>query len=234
MKFRLFHKLLGLALFIFLVNSAVTGALRANAKALYWKERPAQKENKSLQLPAVSLEQVFNSFQAKYPGAGIKNLQLKFLTGRPVYQIEAGMPDKKFVLMDAHSGEWISPVSTETALAVANAAAGWGTVEVLTVEKISDYKAWRSSPPRPVYGIIFRDPRHTEVYVDRETGESLFVLDDGKRLGRWIARLHELDFGNQGTLWITAVGILLTVLAFSGLRLALPVRRRLKIHTKEN
>ena len=223
MKSRSLHKLLGLTAFIFLINASVTGVLRANAKGLYWKDRPPQKDNAVLASPAFGLDQVFKYYQEHFPGNSIKKVQLKTFLGKTVYQLETSQPDQKYLLLDAQSGSLISPVSEQTASQVARLVAG--DAELKLTESVEAYKARKSSEPRPAFHFVFKDDVGTEIYVDQATGETLQVLDKGRRFALWVNRLHELDFADQGRVWLTVIGFLFIFLSFTGLSLALSFKK---------
>jgi uncharacterized membrane protein YkoI len=211
---RKFHRWLGLALFVFLVNAAATGALRANAKALYWKDHTKPPAAAALVEPAVGVGDAMRRFGERFEGVPVTRVELKNFRGGAVYRIEGSLGKKKTAaVLDAASGAWLSFDETAARDIAASSMEG----KIAGVEKLSGYKARKMSEPRPAFKVVFADARKTEVFVDAETGETLNVLDDGKRFGLLVNRLHELDFRGLGAPALTALGLLVVVLSMTGL-----------------
>jgi uncharacterized iron-regulated membrane protein len=76
--------------------------------------------------------------------------------------------------------------------------------------------------------IRFDDQRKTEVFVDQETGEVLSVLDNGKRFGLWVSKLHELDFLGMSRAALTILGLAIIFLSVAGLFLRWSTQRVIK------
>lgn len=216
MKLRSFHRYWGLILSFFLLISAATGFLRANAKGWYWKDRQPKKEMTSLSLPPVGIEEVFRICREDSPGGKIFGVQLKKILDKPVYLVETDRQSQKYTLLDAVSGEILSPLGAGEVLEIARLF-GDGNAQSRLIERLPSFKAWKSSPPRPVLRILFDDRSRTEVFVDEQTGEALAVLDRGRRFGLWVVKFHELDFPGMGRPALSFLGVSLMILAASGL-----------------
>lgn len=222
MKLRGFHRLFGLTLFVFVINSAVTGLLRANARWWYWNDRLAKESAARLASPAISIEQVF----ARFPDTAIARIELKLLAGKPAYLIEGQRQGKKLsVLVDAVSGQVISPVSRERAIEIAEVFVPEQTA-VAAAEDLPSYLPRKGNGPRPAIRVLFEDARKTEVFVDQDSGAVLTILDRGRRFGMWVVRLHELDFAGASRAVLTLLGLGVSFLAVTGVSLALGGRRR--------
>ena len=224
MKLRSLHRVLAFALFAFVLSSAVTGVLRANARALYWKERPARDTSPPLTHPGVDVAGLFHLLENRFPeGAQVQHLELKRLSGRQVYVAEMQGSGARRILVDAASGEVLSPIGEDLAVEIARGFAP-ENAGVAALESIPAFHARKAREKRPAFRVRFNDALGTEVFVDRETGAPLAVLDRGRRFGLWIVKLHELDFAGLSQAALTVSGISLVVLTLTGLGLGL--RRR--------
>ncbi len=220
MKIRKFHRILGLILFLFLLNASITGMLRAHAKWLYWTDRPASSTS-VLTMPRVSVDQVFAMAKEKWgEEIKIKRIELKSILDKPVYVVEPATGKKK-LLLDAETGSEFLPVSENQAHELASTYVAPGT-KTISIEKLDGYKARRNSEPRPAWKISYADPAASEIFVDRETAEVLMVLDSGRRFSVWVNRLHELDFAGSSRWFLLALGLSICVISLTGLNLALP------------
>lgn len=227
MRLGSFHRILGLILFVLILNAAFTGLLRANAQWWYWKKKPSMEAVVSLSRPAVSLEQVFKTCETYFPsGAKICRVELKSLSGKQVYVVEVDRQGKRYLLVDADSGEVISPLNCEFATRIARSLVHDNNSVVLA-ESLPAFRTRKMSQPRPVFRILFNDALKTEVIVDRDTGEPLMILDRGRRFGLWVVKLHDLDFIGMSRVALTLLGISIVSLSFTGLLLSLRSRKRL-------
>ena len=227
MKLRNFHRTLGLCVFIFLLNSAITGLLRANAKWWYWKDRPAKAETVSLLPPAVSVEEVFNIYGAKFPRSQLCRIEFKSLLGKPVYLLETNDSLGKYILMDADSGKILSPINLDLAIDVARLFVSENDKVALS-ESLPSFKGRKTNEARPVFRILFKDASETEVLVDQETAQPIVVLDRGRRLGLWIVKLHELDFAGISRWALTLSGAAIVILSLTGFVLGLKTKKVIK------
>lgn len=217
---RTFHRILGLLLFLFVINAAATGVLRANAKKLYWKERVSHEKRISMSIPAVSIKQIFELCNHRFK---ISRIELKSFLGKSAYLVSG--EKKQRVLIDGETAELLSPLSKEMAIRVAQ-----GYVEedkkVISVINLPNYKVRKSVEVYPVYKITFDDNRKTEVIVDQESGNVIMVLDNGRRFGMWVSRLHELDFAGWSDISLTFIGISIIVLSMTGFVMGIKLKSK--------
>ncbi len=96
MKLRKFHRFLGLLLFIFVMSSAGTGFLRANAKGLYWKDRPPKRAAAFLNPPQIGIEEVFKVFEEDSSGGNILRIRLEKFLDKPVYLLISAKNDQAY------------------------------------------------------------------------------------------------------------------------------------------
>lgn len=124
------------------------------------------------------------------PAGTVTGVMLTTLLGRPVYRIESqGGP----LLLDASSGEELSPLPEATARQVALADyAGSGVIE--TVE-------WTETPALeirgrdlPLWRVQFDDERETTLYISPSTGLVVARRNDLWRIFDFVWMLHIMDY----------------------------------------
>ena len=123
--------------------------------------------------------------------------------------------------MDAASGEILSPIQLDSAVKIARSFVD-EKEEIALTEGLPSFKARRTGEARPVFRILFKDAVKTEIFVDQDTGETLLVLDQGRRLAIGVNRLHELDFAGLSRLLLSVLGTAIVVLSCTGFFLSLP------------
>lgn len=216
MNLRSFHRMLGLWLFIFIINVAATGLLRANAKWWYWKDSPSSIQPIPLVAPKVTINEALEIYHRRFPEGEIQLVQFKSVLDEMVYQVESKKGEKKRLLVSASSGKIISPVDESWAIKTAQGYVDKNN-QVISVQNLSSFKARKNQEPRPAFMVRFDDQRKTEVFVDQETGEVLSVLNNGKRFGLWVSKLHELDFLGMSRVALTILGLAIIFLSVAGL-----------------
>lgn len=218
MRLRTFHRILGAALFIWLVNSAFSGLMRANAKEIYWKDRPPAVKMSELRIPAVEISGIMRTARAAFPpGTEIRSIVLKDSFGKQVYLVHGSSKAKNhYLLADPATGGVLSPIPEARAREIALAHVPPGT-SVIKQEFLSEYLPRKAPAPRPAYRFLFDDEEKTEVFVDSDTSEVLTVLDRGRRFGLWMIKLHELEFFHLRRPALTLLGAATIVLSFSGI-----------------
>ncbi len=216
------HPRLGIILALFLLISASTGFLRANS-SWYWppryKEKKKPEASHHLETPQISLEQMFKTITREVAdGFQIDRIELKRDFGRLLYQVEGRGRTKAKMLIDASTGELLSPLRQDLA---AEAAYQYVTSKptIKSITRLEDYKAHKQREERPAYKVSFDDRYNTEIFLDADTGEILDDLDDRRRRGLFIVRLHEMDFWYLRRPTLSFIGIGLIFLSFSGLSL---------------
>ncbi len=230
MRLRQFHLWCGVILSAGILLSAFTGTMRANATTLYWKSRPPRLEPVTLTRPAVEIAAVFDKLQSSGWQAGaVRQIELGAFLGRPVYRIESSNETDSLRMVDAGTGEMLSPLDLATARRAAALYVPEGT-DIREENFLPDFLPRKAIRARPAYRFLFQDPAATEVFIDRDTGETLYVLDRGRRFGMWMIRLHELDFGGLHQPGLTFLGIGTILLTFSGLGMfvAMQIRKNRK------
>lgn len=136
------------------------------------------------------LKTVFSLFG---PGEEILEIKLGRFLQRPVYRVAKG--DGMTVLVDARTGEMLSPLSQESALRVARedfAGDGAPTKIELVTEKNTEYRK-----DLPVWYVEFGDAENTHLYVSAQTGEILARRNKTWRLYDFFWMLHIMDYRNR-------------------------------------
>lgn len=223
---RRIHPWIGICLFLFLMNSAITGALRANSNG-YWaggyKQKKQVATDPPLSPPTISIDQVFTIAKKEGIGSGeLQSILLKKDFGRLLYQVEGERGTTKWVI-DAATGQVLSPLNEELVRAAAYQYVT-GQPEIKEITKLKDYKSRKERDTRDVYRVRFNDRSHTEIFLDADTGEIVEDLNDQRRLALLVVKLHDLDFGGLGRYLLSFVGTSFILLAFSGLYLWLSGR----------
>ena len=217
------HRWFGIGALGFLLLSVGTGLLWADAKFLYWDEHYKEKVRPLAGPPVesarISLDQAFSLAKASMDGrALIEQTTLRADFGRLFYEVKLrGEGISATVLLDAMSGERLSPITRELAPAVA--AQYVRPPAAVTGVEVERYTPRKKKRAYDAVRVRFDDAGATEIVLDRQTGE---ILEDE---GRWrkvhfaVMQLHQLNFfGFEKTL-LNIPGVPLLLMGFSGLAL---------------
>jgi uncharacterized iron-regulated membrane protein len=119
--------------------------------------------------------------------------------------------------MDAISAEKLSPLTPEQAVTIAGQyVRGQPPVEKVALEEGFLGRSDRARPA-PAYRVSFRQAKHPEIVIHRDTGAILADEDTGRRIHFIITNLHQLNyFGFKKTLTAVA-GVPLLLLVVTGL-----------------
>ena len=138
---------------------------------------------------AVGLIQVGDAI-AMAGGARIVNLNLGYMLGDPVYRLERA--EGSHMMVDARSGDIISPIPGDKALEIAIAdfageadpdAANWLT------ETNLEYRG-----PVPVWQVFLHDDEDTRLYVSPDRGRVVARRTDRWRVFDFFWMLHIMDY----------------------------------------
>ncbi len=120
---------------------------------------------------------------------GATSLELRSFLGKPVYVAQGPFGE---ALFDAADGEKLSPISEETARAVAKADyVGEGEVErvALLTSPPHEYRG-----PRPVWRVDYDDALKTRLYISQSTGKVVSRRNAVWRLYDFFWMLHIMDY----------------------------------------
>lgn len=222
-RIRQAHRWFGLGAVGFLLLSVSTGLLWADAKFLYWDERYKEKvrplAGPTVESASVPIDRVFLLAKEAVGGhAVVEQTILRSDFGRLFYEVRLrGEGGPTTLLLDAISGERLSPISEELApIIAAQYVRSPAAVTGVNVERYTPRKKKRAYD---AVRVRFDDAAGTEIVLDRQTGE---ILEDE---GRWrqvhfaVMQLHQLNFfGFEKTL-LNIPGIPLLLMGLSGLAL---------------
>ncbi len=219
--FRLAHRWFGMGALGFLLLSVITGLLWADAKFLYWDEHYKEKlrplAGPPVESATLSLDRVFLLAKAAVGGrALIEQASLRADFGRLFYEVKLrveGVPTT--LLLDAMSGERLSPITEELAPTIA--AQYVRAPAAVTRVELERYTPRKKKRAYDAVRVRFDDAEATDIVLDRQTGE---ILEDE---GRWrrvhfaVMQLHQLNFfGFEKTL-LNIPGVPLLLMGISGL-----------------
>lgn len=148
-----------------------------------------------------------------------QTIQLKYLSDRAVLYLEG--QDKK-LLLDAYTGEALSPISEEWARKIATAQyTGGGTIidAVLYNDPPREY-----ARPGPVWAVQFDRPQQVKFYIDATTGELRAVRTRLWRVFDFMWGLHIMDWStreNFNSWWIKMTAALAVILFLAGLTIGI-------------
>lgn len=225
------HRIVGIAVAAFLVSSAVTGLLWAYAPFLYWQggylERKTPAASPSLDAVTVTVQEAIQTARTTVSGdASLAAVVLRADAGRLLYEVQYrvhGIPGS--VLVDATTGERLSPLGEHLAVAIARQYVR-GTPAVKEVARLDNYVPRGVGAPMPVYRISFDQPGDPEVFIHRDSGQIVEEQDRVRRFHFFVMKLHQLNFfGFKKTLTVVP-GVTLLVMVGSGVVLWLVPKLR--------
>jgi uncharacterized membrane protein YkoI len=215
-KYRI-HRTIAIIVVPLLVLSTATGVFRANQK-WYWEDGYKKKKHSSVisiakELAAIdlSIKKIDSVSQKKNQYQEI-NLQAE--NGILYYRFTTTSKEK--YLIEACTGKVVSPLGSKLA---SDFAAQYvkENPKVKSCEFLKNYVVRKGKETKPVYKIEFANEVHSQIYLDYYTGEIIEDMDDNRKFGIWIVRLHDYDFFNSKRSISSLVGIGLLLLALSGL-----------------
>lgn len=204
--------------------------LWADARFLYWddhyKEKMRAVGGPPVTAAKVSLPDAIDLARAASAGRTfVEQVVLRSDFGRLLYEIRLGGAGSSVtVLIDASTGERLSPISAELAPALAEQYVA-PPAKVIGVD-LERYQPRKKKRTHDAVRVRFDDANATEIILDRYTGE---ILEDE---GRWrkvhffVMQLHQLNFfGFEKTL-LNVPGLPLLLMGLSGVSLWLSHRAR--------
>ncbi len=157
--------------------------------------------------------------------SGFDSAEVTTWLDRPVYRLRA---EGSVHLVDAVTGQQLSPLDGDTAIAVARRDyAGPGDVAdvVLLAEPLSEIRGRQL----PLWRINFDDNRHTTIYVSPQTGKVVGRRNTTWRVYDFFWMLHIMDYGardNFNNPLLVAAAVAAWLLATSGIWLVVVWLRR--------
>lgn len=231
-KARTLHRWISMLAVGFLLLSVVTGLLWANARFVYFDDRYKQKirplPGPAVESSALSMADVMRVHEAAWKGTGtLEHISLRSDFGRAIFElrVRSGKTSKSF-LIDANTGERLSPISDELARLIA--LQYMRVPAEVTSVTIEQYTPRKKHEAVEAVRVVFNDREDTHIILDRQNGD---ILEDE---GRWrkfhffVQQVHQLNFfGFEKTL-LNIPGIPLFLMGVSGLALWVLQRLRKK------
>ena len=218
------HRFIAIASAIFLVSSAGTGLLWAFSPYLYLDEGYMRKKAPmSGPAPTAAVVTVQDAMAAARKAGRTGQVQQATLRsdfGRLLWDVQlraGGGEGSQSFLMDAVSGEMLSPLTAEQATVIAQQyVRGNPPVEGVVAESGFVGRSDRARPA-PAYRVRFKQARNPEIVIHRDSGVILADEDSARRFHFLVTQLHQYNyFGFKKTLTAIA-GVPLLLLIGTGL-----------------
>ena len=217
------HRLIAVASAVFLVSSSVTGLLWAYSPYLYLEDGYMRKKAPMVgPAPAAAVVSVQDAMAAarKAGRSGqIQQATLRSDFGRLLWEVQlrAGGEGSQSFLMDAVTGEPLSPLTAEQAALIAQQYVHGNPPVAEVVAESGFVGRSGNARPSPAYRVRFRQARNPEIVIHRDSGMILADEDTGRRIHSFVTQLHRYSyFGFQKTLTAMA-GVPLLLLVATGL-----------------
>ena len=218
------HRLIAIASTIFLVSSACTGLLWAFSPYLYLDEGYMRKKaplaGPSPTAALVTVQDAMAAARKAGRSGQIQQATLRSDFGRLLWEIQlraGGGDGSQFFLMDAVTGEPLSPLTGEQATIIAQQyVRGNPPVDEVIAESGFLGRSERARPA-PAYRVRFKQARNPEIVIHRDSGVILADEDTARRFHFLVTQLHQYNyFGFKKTLTAIA-GVPLLFLIGTGL-----------------
>jgi uncharacterized iron-regulated membrane protein len=177
-------------------------------------------------IEAAAIIPIGQAAEAVFPGQTIRAATLQIWQGQVVWNVTG--PSGNSELVDAITGEVITPISRERAIEIAVADYA-GDPEIAEIEYFED-ATWESRRPGPAWRVSFDDGEGTRIYVSPDSGLVTARRNNAWRFYDFFWMLHIMDYEerenfNNPLLISAAFLALLTV--FAGLLLLVLRMQRL-------
>ena len=143
-----------------------------------------------------------------------EHLSLTMLLNKPVYHLTVG---DKPILVDAETGQQLSPIPQAIAVQVAQAEYT-GSGDVIAANLITDNPPFELSARRlPAWQVDFDDFGAPSIYVSAVSGQVVTKRHQWWRLFDWMFRFHVMDYqdsevDNKLLLAVSILGLIATLL----------------------
>jgi len=225
------HHVLGLVLGVFVTTWIVSGWLSMDHARLFSTPDPTAEQLRRFRGMSVRAAAAAIPVEALQPLAGVRELTLTSLAGRPIVIADyAGRRQ----LFEADAANQLLEFRVTDAVVLAAVNAAWPGLEV---ERMIDVAAGdvyahlrEGSLGDNVARVVLADDAGTWVHVDRDSGAIVSVMDRSRRFYRWLFNgLHSFDvpgFVSRRPLWdATMISLLLAGFVFSVTCVVIAYRR---------
>lgn len=212
------HLRIGMIFLPFLLLSTITGFFRANHE-WFWKENYMKKKREigssAISIPILPIDHCMN-LALTYAGKEdeIRQVILKTECGKLYYEIKF----KKFhpILIDGMTGQVINGLTDSLALAFAYQYIATD-LGLRSVTFLPTYIHRKEKKPKEVFDVSYQDDLHTEIYIDKYSGEIVEEVDDYRKIIFWMVKLHDYDFWNSKRVFLSLVSIGIISIGITGL-----------------
>ncbi len=164
--------------------------------------------------------------EAINPDGIVTEIHLQAWQGRPVFNVLRA--DGASSLVDARTAEVITPITRDTAIAVANSDYA-GDAQIEAVEYFEE-PTWEYRRAGPAWRISFADGEGTRIYVSPDTGLVTARRNDRWRFFDFFWMLHIMDYEERedfNTLHLQVFAVLALISVLAGLVLLVIRMQRL-------
>lgn len=215
------HRRIAIASALVLASTAITGILWAYAPHIYFQEGYLKKKAKP-NVPALTAAKVSQkdalttAVEALKSDKGIETLSLRGEGSHLVYEvIRKDGKDHKSVLIDALSGEVLSPMDEKLAVEFAAQYVG-GNPPLKEAEALDEYRHRSGKKIKSVYRVAFAAPGNPEIFIDRNSGLIVEESDRSRVFHFWVMKLHQLQFFGVKKEFTIIPGLALIFLIITG------------------
>lgn len=146
-------------------------------------------ENHQTFIPADNINVSLNELANQYPK--LNNISLNMLVDRPVYRFNIGTDN---YLVDAASGQQLSPLSQQLAIQVARHQYT-GTGHVISAQLVEENPPYELSARHlPAWRVDFDDFGSPSIYISATYGQVVTKRHQWWRLFDWVFRFHVMDY----------------------------------------
>lgn len=221
MKINRWHRRIAITSVVFLTTAAVTGILWAYAPHIYFQEGYLKKKAKP-NAPALTAtkvgqkEALETAMEALKSDKGIETLSLRGEGSHLVYEIiRKDGKDYKSVIVDALSGDLLSPIGEKLAVEFAAQYVA-GNPPVKEAEALDEYRHRSGKKIKSVYRVAFTAPGNPEIFIDRNSGLIVEESDRSRAFHFWVMKLHQLQFFGVKKEFTAIPGLALIFLVVTG------------------
>jgi hypothetical protein len=202
------HHSIGLFAGVLVLSWVSTGWLSLDTGTFFSSDQPSNTHIESLRgMPLADAVKAFPIAAISKLGVA-REIEFTALGGQPLLLVRNGEPQTaRVVSIDAQKVLQVASVVPDSLVRSAVQAA-WSPLAVLRMHTITadDAYSLRISPlPLTTRRVVLNDARQTWVQIDAATGQVISVLDNSRRVYRWLVDgLHTFDFpllNRAGSLW---------------------------------
>ena len=134
------------------------------------------------------------SLSQRYPTA--ENISIVKLLSRQVYQFDVTAPHKKWLLIDANSGQLMPEIEQEVAVNIAryHYSKEHNIADVILIDSKIFLPSELSARYLPVWQVTFEHFSSPTFYISQQTGQIVTKRHNYWRLFDWMWRFHIMDY----------------------------------------